>query len=120
MGPANYDLNPTEQSAILDTWEDRFDAYLEAEGVDVALLMSEYSPRVTGIQPVEDLQPSAAGVGQLIQTSDHQLIAVADEIEDRLQHSALVAAGSGGFFRADHMAPDRLQLRRFHSRSGVT
>ncbi|HET9006120.1 MAG TPA: amidohydrolase family protein, partial [Actinomycetes bacterium] len=36
---------------------DRFDAYLDAEGVDVALLMSEYSPRVTGIQPVEDLLP---------------------------------------------------------------
>jgi uncharacterized protein len=36
---------------------DRFDAYLAAEGVDVALLMSEYSPRVTGIQPVEDLLP---------------------------------------------------------------
>jgi uncharacterized protein len=36
---------------------DRFDAYLAEEGVDVALLMSEYSPRVTGIQPVEDLLP---------------------------------------------------------------
>jgi predicted TIM-barrel fold metal-dependent hydrolase len=36
---------------------DRCDAYLAAEGVDVALLMSEYSPRVTGIQPVEDLLP---------------------------------------------------------------
>jgi uncharacterized protein len=36
---------------------DRFDAYLEEEGVDQALLMSEYSPRVTGIQPVEDLLP---------------------------------------------------------------
>jgi len=36
---------------------DRFDAYLEEEGVDLALLMSEYSPRVTGIQPVEDLLP---------------------------------------------------------------
>ena len=34
-----------------------FDAYLAEEGVDVALLMSEYSPRVTGIQPVEDLLP---------------------------------------------------------------
>ena len=32
-----------------------FDAYLEEEGVDVALLLSEYSPRVTGIQPVEDV-----------------------------------------------------------------
>jgi uncharacterized protein len=36
---------------------DRFDAYLAEEGVDVALLMSEYSPRVTGIQAVEDLLP---------------------------------------------------------------
>ena len=33
----------------------RFDDYLRTEGVDVALLMSEYSPKVTGIQPAEDL-----------------------------------------------------------------
>ena len=39
---------------------DRFDAYLAEEGVDVALLMSEYSPKVTGIQPVEDLLPLLA------------------------------------------------------------
>jgi uncharacterized protein len=38
----------------------RFDAYLADEGVDVALLMSEYSPKVTGIQPIEDLLPAAA------------------------------------------------------------
>jgi predicted TIM-barrel fold metal-dependent hydrolase len=36
---------------------DRFDAFLEAEGVDCGLLLAEYSPRVTGIQPVEDLLP---------------------------------------------------------------
>ena len=35
----------------------RLDALLEAEGVDVALLFAEYSPRATGIQPVEDLLP---------------------------------------------------------------
>src|ERR1700759_731361 len=35
----------------------RLDAMLEAEGVDVALLFAEYSPRTTGIQPVEDLLP---------------------------------------------------------------
>jgi predicted TIM-barrel fold metal-dependent hydrolase len=35
----------------------RFDDYLRTEGVDVALLLSEYSPKVTGIQPVEDLLP---------------------------------------------------------------
>ena len=34
-----------------------FDAYLEAEGVDVAVLLPEYSPLATGIQPVEDLLP---------------------------------------------------------------
>jgi uncharacterized protein len=37
-----------------------FDAYLAGEGVDIALLLSEYSPRVTGIQPIEDLLPLAA------------------------------------------------------------
>ena len=38
MGPANYDLNPAEQSAILDTWEDRFDAYLVGLGFDTIVL----------------------------------------------------------------------------------
>jgi len=33
----------------------RFDAYLAAEGVDVALLFAEYSPKVTGIQAAEDM-----------------------------------------------------------------
>lgn len=37
-----------------------FDAYLAREGVDVALLLSEYSPKVTGIQPIEDMLPLAA------------------------------------------------------------
>src|SRR6201995_3010979 len=35
----------------------RLDAMLDAEGVDVALLFAEYSPRTTGIQPIEDLLP---------------------------------------------------------------
>jgi predicted TIM-barrel fold metal-dependent hydrolase len=34
-----------------------FDGYLAKEGVDVAILFSEYSPKSTGIQPVEDLVP---------------------------------------------------------------
>jgi hypothetical protein len=38
----------------------RLDALLDAEGVDVALLFAEYSPRATGIQPVEDLLPLIA------------------------------------------------------------
>ncbi len=38
----------------------RLDALLEAEGVDAALLFAEYSPRATGVQPVEDLLPLVA------------------------------------------------------------
>jgi hypothetical protein len=38
----------------------RFDAYLAGEGVDVALVLAEYSPKATGIQPVEDLLPLTA------------------------------------------------------------
>jgi predicted TIM-barrel fold metal-dependent hydrolase len=38
----------------------RFDAYLAGEGVDVALALTEYSPKVTGIQPVEDVLPLTA------------------------------------------------------------
>jgi uncharacterized protein len=34
-----------------------FDAYLAEQGVDVALLLCEYSPKATGIQPIEDLLP---------------------------------------------------------------
>ncbi len=33
------------------------DRYLAEEGVDVVLMMAEYSPKVTGIQAVEDLLP---------------------------------------------------------------
>jgi predicted TIM-barrel fold metal-dependent hydrolase len=33
----------------------RFDALLADEGVDIAVCLSEYSPRVTGIQAVEDM-----------------------------------------------------------------
>jgi uncharacterized protein len=39
---------------------ERFDAYLAEEGVDVALVLAEYSPKVTGIQPIEDLLPLTA------------------------------------------------------------
>jgi uncharacterized protein len=37
-----------------------FDAMLAAEGVDAALLMCEYSPKVTGMQTIEDMLPIAA------------------------------------------------------------
>ena len=39
MGPANHDIEPTQQSAILDSWEDRFDAYLVGLGFDTLKLI---------------------------------------------------------------------------------
>jgi predicted TIM-barrel fold metal-dependent hydrolase len=36
------------------------DAYFAAEGVDHVLLFSEYSPKATGIQPIEDVLPVVA------------------------------------------------------------
>jgi len=36
---------------------DRFDEYMAREGVDVAILFAEYSPKSTGIQAVEDMLP---------------------------------------------------------------
>jgi predicted TIM-barrel fold metal-dependent hydrolase len=37
-----------------------FDAYLEAEGVDVAVVLAEYSPKVTGMQTIEEMAALAA------------------------------------------------------------
>jgi uncharacterized protein len=39
---------------------ERLDALFAADGVDVALLFCEYSPRVTGIQSIEDMAPIVA------------------------------------------------------------
>jgi predicted TIM-barrel fold metal-dependent hydrolase len=36
-----------------------FAAHLAGQGVDIALLLCEYSPKATGIQPIEDLLPLA-------------------------------------------------------------
>jgi len=38
-----------------------FDSYLAGEGVDVAMLLPEYSPKVTGTQAIEDMAAIAAG-----------------------------------------------------------
>jgi predicted TIM-barrel fold metal-dependent hydrolase len=38
----------------------RFDAHLAGEGVDVALLLAEYSPKATGYQRIEDMLPLRA------------------------------------------------------------
>ena len=48
--PAAYTEDGTVAPAALDD-------LMAAEGVDQAILLCEYSPKVTGIQPVEDLLP---------------------------------------------------------------
>src|ERR1700745_2484974 len=37
-----------------------FDALLAGEGVDIGLLIGEYSPKVTGMQVIEDMLPIAS------------------------------------------------------------
>ncbi|MGR7001464.1 amidohydrolase family protein [Yinghuangia aomiensis] len=48
--PAVYDAEGTVVPELLD-------AHFAAQGVDHAVLLCEYSPKATGIQPVEDLLP---------------------------------------------------------------
>jgi hypothetical protein len=43
-----------------------FAALLDGEGVDVGMLMCEYSPKVTGLQVIEDMLPIAAASPQRI------------------------------------------------------
>ncbi|MGE5290499.1 MAG: amidohydrolase family protein [Micromonosporaceae bacterium] len=50
--PDLYDSDGRPRPAV-------FASYLDAEGVDCALLFSEYSPRVTGWQTIEDCLPFA-------------------------------------------------------------
>jgi predicted TIM-barrel fold metal-dependent hydrolase len=71
----------------------RFDAHLEAEGVDVALLMCEYSPKVTGIQPIEDNLPlvlqNPRRFRLLAAINPHYHFPVAEELERQLNLGAI-------------------------------
>jgi predicted TIM-barrel fold metal-dependent hydrolase len=70
----------------------RFDAYLAAEGVDVALVLAEYSPKVTGIQPVEDLLPLTAfseRVRLVANLNPHLHYPVEDELARQLELGAV-------------------------------
>lgn len=66
----------------------RFSELLDAEGVDVALVFSEYSPKVAGLQPVEDLLPLAAHdparVHPVANLNPHLHFPVAAELERQL------------------------------------
>lgn len=81
-----------------------FHAYLEAEGVDVAVVLAEYSPKVTGTQRVEDMLPLAehnpARVKFAANINPHLHYPVNDELHRQLSLGAValkVHPVHGGF-----------------------
>jgi uncharacterized protein len=67
-----------------------FDAYLAAEGVDVALLLAEYSPKVTGIQAVEDMLPLLSSRVKLVaNVNPHLHHPVEEELRRQLDLGAV-------------------------------
>jgi predicted TIM-barrel fold metal-dependent hydrolase len=94
-----------------------FDELLAAEGVDHAILLPEYSPKATGVQPVEDLLPvvkhNPARFAFLANLNPHLHYPVAAELARQLE---LGAAGlkihpvHGGFSPADPMLYPAYQL----------
>jgi uncharacterized protein len=85
-----------------------FDALLAAEGVDVAVVLAEYSPRVTGMQAVEDMATLAEGAGGRVRfaanVNPHLHFPVADEVTRQLDLGAValkVHPVHGGFAAND-------------------
>ena len=71
----------------------RFDRLLAEEGVDVGLLLCEYSPRVTGIQPIEDNLPLVAYNSHRFRTfaavNPHYHFPVDAEVERQIELGAV-------------------------------
>lgn len=81
-----YDADGTVRPAQLDT-------LFAAEGVDVALLFTEHSPKATGIQPAEDVLPVVAAnpdrfklVGNV---NPHLHFPIGEEVERQLDLGAV-------------------------------
>src|SRR5262249_59027970 len=87
-----------------------FDELMESEGVDHALLLCEYSPKVTGVQPAEELLPivkqNPARFAFLANVNPHLHYPVAGELARQLALGAVglkVHPVHGGFSAADPM-----------------
>ncbi|GAA4627783.1 amidohydrolase family protein [Actinoallomurus vinaceus] len=67
---------------------ERFVELLDTEGVDIALMLCEYSPKATGIQPIEDLLPLTAHAPRRLRAvaniNPHYHFPVAEELERQL------------------------------------
>jgi predicted TIM-barrel fold metal-dependent hydrolase len=72
---------------------ERFVELLDAEHVDIALLLCEYSPKVTGVQPIEDLLPLVKHDPQRLRPianlNPHLHYPVAEELERQLDLGAV-------------------------------
>lgn len=72
---------------------DRLIELLAEEGVDTALLLCEYSPKVTGVQPIEDLLPLTKSEPALLRPianlNPHLHHPVPDELERQLDFGAV-------------------------------
>ena len=72
---------------------EQFDAYLAREGVDIALLLAEYSPKATGIQPVEDVLPltghNQARLKLIANINPHLHYPIDEELERQLALGAV-------------------------------
>jgi predicted TIM-barrel fold metal-dependent hydrolase len=96
---------------------DRYLAHLDQQGVDVALLMAEYSPRVTGMQSIEHMLPLAAAdpsrVGVIAALNPHLHFPLVTELERQLDLGAVALKlhpVHGGY------APDRSDLYPVYAR----
>lgn len=71
----------------------RFVELLDDEGVDVALLLAEYSPKATGIQPIEDMLPLVKHAPDRLRAvanvNPHLHFPVAEEVERQLDLGAV-------------------------------
>jgi predicted TIM-barrel fold metal-dependent hydrolase len=71
----------------------RFNALLDGEGVDIGLLMCEYSPKVTGLQAIEDMLPIAAAdprrVKVIANVNPHLHYPVDEEVRRQLDLGAV-------------------------------
>jgi predicted TIM-barrel fold metal-dependent hydrolase len=78
-----------------------FDSFLVSQGVDVAVVLAEYSPKVTGWQTVEDMLPLVSDrVKFAANVNPHLHYPVADELERQLGLGAVavkVHPVHGGF-----------------------
>jgi hypothetical protein len=100
-----------------DVWDsdgvprpDRLDELFAAEGVDVALLFCEYSPKATGYQRFDDLLPlvehNPRRFRPVANVNPHLHFPIARELERQLDHgaAALKIHPVHGGFRADDPA----------------